>query len=153
MYAFITGLIVRRQFAHLSSGDWRKPFRFFRKDAVLRFPGDHELGGEFRGREQIGAWFDRGWSLFSFDFTVEDVVVSGGPWNMRVGTRWRNVLRTHDGAEYRYGGMQYARFRWFRIVEDELYEDTQTVAQALRHAREIPDAAGTAAAVRSPHDH
>ncbi|HEV2814285.1 MAG TPA: nuclear transport factor 2 family protein [Solirubrobacteraceae bacterium] len=134
MYAFIVGLIVRRQFAHLSSGDWRKPLRFFAPDAVLRFPGDNELGGEYHGRDAIAAWFDRGWSKFGFDFTVEDVVVSGGPWNMRVGTRWHNTLRAEDGELFRYRGMQYARFRWGRLVEDELYEDTQVVTRALEHA-------------------
>lgn len=137
MYALLVGLIVRRQFAHLSAGRWRKPFRFFAEDAVLRFPGDHMLGGEFHGRAAIADWFDRGWSRFGFDFTVEDVVVSGGPWNMRVGTRWRNVLRAHDGTEFRYRGMQYARFRWGRIVEDELYEDTQVLARALDHAEAV----------------
>ena len=134
MYAFLVGLIVRRQFHHLSTGDWRKPFRFYAPDAVLRFPGANELGGEYHGREAIAAWFDRGWSKFGFAFTVEDVVVSGGPWNMRVGTRWHNVLTTKDGTEFRYRGMQYARFRWGRLVEDELYEDTQIVTRALDHA-------------------
>jgi ketosteroid isomerase-like protein len=152
MLSWVLGLIVRRQFAHLSAGDWRKPFRFFAEDAVLRFPGDHELGGEFHGRAAIGDWFDRGWSLFGFDFTVEDVVATGWPWNLRVATRWHNVLSTQDGAVFRYRGMQYARFRWGRVVEDELYEDTQTVARALEHARATAarPTAGTSAPAPAP---
>ncbi len=152
MYAFIVGLIVRRQFAHLSNGDWRKPVRFFARDALLRFPGDNELGREYHGREEVATFFDRAWSLFGFDFTIEDVVVSGWPWNMRVGTRWHNVLTAKDGTEYRYRGMQYARFRWGRVVEDELYEDTQIVTGALEHARAIEarPTAGTSAPAPAP---
>ncbi|HEX8120235.1 MAG TPA: nuclear transport factor 2 family protein [Solirubrobacteraceae bacterium] len=152
MYSWVVALIVRRQFGHLSAGDWRKPFRVFAPDAVLRFPGDTELSGEFRGRPAIAKWFDTGWSLFGFDFTVEDVVAKGWPWDMRVATRWHNVLTAHDGTVYRYRGMQYARFRWGRVVEDELYEDTQTIARALEHARAIEarPTAGTSAPAPAP---
>src|SRR5215213_613461 len=152
MYSWLVGLIVRRQFAHLSKGDWRKPFRFFTEDAVLRFPGDNELSGEYRGRAAIAAWFDRGWSLFGFDFTVEDVIAKGPPWDMRVATRWRNNLTASDGAVYHYRGMQYARFRWGRVLEDELYEDTQTVTRALEHARATAGrpTAGTSAPAPAP---
>ena len=152
MYAFLVGQIVRRQFAHLSRGDWEKPFAKFTEEAVLRFPGDHELAGEFRGREAIRDWFARGWSLFGFDFTVEDVVVSGPPWDMRAATRWSNDLRTSDGELFRNRGMQYLRLRWGRVVEDELYEDTQTLARAIAHARarEARPTAGTSAPAPAP---
>ena len=134
MYAWVVGQVMRRQFGHLSAGDWRKPFRLFARDAVLRFPGDHPMAGEFRGRDAIAGWFDRGWSLFDFAFTIEDVAVAGPPWNMRIVTRWRNDLRAkRDGKLFPNRGMQYLRIRFGRVVEDELYEDTQLVARALEH--------------------
>ncbi len=134
MYAFVVGRIVRRQFARLSSGDWQKPVSMFAKDSVLRFPGDHALAGEYRGREEIRGWFSRTWALFDMDFTVDDVTVAGPPWDLRVATRWRNRPRTSDGRAFPNRGMQYLRLRWGRIVDDELYEDTQVLAEAVAHA-------------------
>jgi ketosteroid isomerase-like protein len=152
VYSWLVGLIIRRQFAHLSKGDWRKPLRFFAADAVLRFPGESELAGEYRGKEAIRRWFDRGWSLFGFDFTVEDVIAKGPPWDMRVATRWNNDLRTPDGAIFHYRGMQYARLRWGRVLEDELYEDVQVLARAFEHLRptEARPTAGTSAPAPAP---
>jgi ketosteroid isomerase-like protein len=120
----------------------------FARDALLRFPGDHALGGEYRGRDAIAAWFDKGWSMFDFDFTVEDVAVAGPPWNMRIATRWRNDLRTKDGQAFPNRGMQYIRLRFGRVIEDELYEDTQNLARAIATA-ERPTA-GTSAPAPAP---
>lgn len=155
MYAWLVGRVIRRQFGHLSAGDWRTPVRRFAPDAVLRFPGDHALAGEFRGRAAIEGWFGRAWSLFDMDFTVDDVVVSGPPWDIRIATRWRNAPRTADGRVFPNRGMQYARIRFGRVVEDELYEDTQVLAEAVAHAAsqgDFPDVPGSGAGLRSPHD-
>ncbi len=146
MYAWVVGKVIRRQFAHLSAGNWRVPFGRFAPDAVLRFPGDHALAGEFHGREAIANWFDRAWSLFEMDFTVDDVVVSGPPWDMRVATRWRNDPRTADGRVFPNRGMQYARIRFGRVIEDDLYEDTQVLEDAVAHAEQL---AATAARPRA----
>jgi ketosteroid isomerase-like protein len=137
MYSRLVGLVIRRQFAHLSAGHWHRPFARFAADAVLRFPGDHELAGEFRGRAAIRDWFDRAWTLFEMDFTVDDVVASGPPWNLRVATRWSNEPRTADGRVFPNRGMQYVRIRFGRVVEDDLYEDTQVLAEAVLHARSL----------------
>ncbi len=106
----------------------------FARESVLRFPGDHALAGEFHGREAIHGWFARAWSLFEMDFIVDDVVVGGPPWDMRVASRWRNSPRTSDGRVFPNRGMQYMRIRFGRVVEDELYEDSQVLAQAVAHA-------------------
>ena len=55
MYAWGMGLVVRRAFADLSAGRWQRPFRRFARDAVLRFPGDHVLGGSSAGARRSGA--------------------------------------------------------------------------------------------------
>jgi ketosteroid isomerase-like protein len=150
MYAWVMGKVMRRQFAHLSAGDWRAPFRRFAPHAVLRFPGDHALAGDFHGRDAIERWFDRAWTLFDMDFTVDDVLVSGPPWDMRVATRWRAAPRTADGRVFRNRGMQYARIRFGRVVEDDLYEDTQVVADAVAHAEALATGARPRAGTSAP---
>ncbi|HEV2999498.1 MAG TPA: nuclear transport factor 2 family protein [Solirubrobacteraceae bacterium] len=144
MYAWAVGRVIRRQFARLSAGDWRRPFARFGSDAVLRFPGDHGLAGEFRGRPAIRDWFERTWSLFDMAFTVDAVAVAGPPWDMEVSVRWRNQPRTGDGRVFPNRGMSFIRVRWGRVVEDELYEDTQVLADAVAHAEILAAARATA---------
>jgi ketosteroid isomerase-like protein len=134
--AWITGKMVRRTFAAWSAGDWRAPVRMFSRNAVFVFSGhDHELAGERRGHEAIEAWFRRATELVAFDFTVHDVVVSGWPWNMRIAVRFTNhaTIRA-DGTRFVNPGMQYARLRWGRVVEDRIYDDTAVVGDAVRRA-------------------
>jgi ketosteroid isomerase-like protein len=133
MYAWAMGLVIRRAFADLSAGRLQRPFRMFARDAVLRFPGDHVLGGEFRGRAEIRGWFERAWGMLDVKLDVQDVVVSGWPWRTRVATRFTGRITTSDGKVFHNRGMQYARLRWGRVVEDELYEDTQVLAAATAH--------------------
>ncbi len=54
------------------------------------------------------------------------------PWNTVIATRFSIQASLRDGRLYRNAGMQYARLRWGRIVEDHIYEDTQTLAWELQ---------------------
>jgi hypothetical protein len=72
----------------MSAGDHMAAARMFTDDGCFRFPGSHELGGDYRGK-----------------------------------------------AANR--GMQYVRLAWGKIVEDEIYEDTETVASEVAHAHAL----------------
>ncbi|HEX8207925.1 MAG TPA: nuclear transport factor 2 family protein [Solirubrobacteraceae bacterium] len=154
MYSWLVGRVVRRQFAHLSTGEWRTPFAKFARDAVLRFPGDNPGAGEHRGRDEIAAFFDRTWSAFAMDFTVDAVAVTGPPWDMRALVRWRNVARAADGRAFPNRGMSFIRIRRGRVVEDEIYQDTQVVAEGFAHVERLATAArpttGTSAPAPAP---
>lgn len=141
MYRWVVQKIVRRTFAQMSAGDHQAPVRMFREDGCFRFPGSHALGGEYSGRPAVEGWFRQAWSMFDFDFQVLDVVVSGMPWNTRVGTRFNVVVTAADGETFANRGMQYVRLSWGRIVEDEIYEDTETVAREVAHAEGLAVAA------------
>jgi ketosteroid isomerase-like protein len=134
VYAWAAGLFIRRAFAQLSVGRWEPSFRRFAHDALLRFPGDHALGGEFRGRAEIRAWFERAWGMFEIRIDVQDVVVSGWPGRQRVATRFTGRITAADGRVFHTRGMQFLRLRWGRVLEEELYEDTQVLAAATAHA-------------------
>jgi ketosteroid isomerase-like protein len=134
MYSMIVRRIVRATFAKMSAGDHMAAARMFADDGCFRFPGSHELGGDYRGKAEVQGWFERAWSMFDFDFEVLDVVVSGAPWNTRVGTRFNVVVTASDGTRFSNRGMQYVRLAWGKIVEDEIYEDTETVTNEVAHA-------------------
>ena len=101
-------------------------------DVYFRFPGSHELAIETRSNEEIRRWFER---LFrrvpSLRFDVDDVVVAGPPWDMRLCTRYRARTESATGTFALYEGMQYARLRWGKVTCEEFFPDTQSFADYL----------------------
>jgi ketosteroid isomerase-like protein len=138
VYAWMIRRFVRGRFAAMSRGDTAAVLRLFADDACFRYGGRHALGGEYRGKPEISKWFARAWGLFRIEFELHDVVVAGPPWNTRVATRFTARVTAADGRRFLNHGMQYARIRWGRVREDQVYPDTQLVADAVQHARGIP---------------
>lgn len=147
MYKTIVASQVRKTYARISAGELDVD-AIFARDAVFQMAGDHHLGGERRGHDEIRAWFEEVFRLFP-DLKLEpvEVVVSGWPWNTRVATRFR-VSATLDGGErYENEGMQFLRLRWAKAVEDRLFEDTQVLDEAIeRQLAAQPNRAATASA-------
>jgi ketosteroid isomerase-like protein len=139
MYAMIVERIVRNGFRQLSSGHPAAVLKLFAEDAELRFPGQHALGGHWRGRVAITAWFERLLhTLPGIRFDIHDVHVRGMPWNTRVLTRFTDTVPMTDGPPVVNHGVQYLKLRWGRITEDVLYLDTQVVADAcVRAGRQV----------------
>lgn len=101
----------------------------FAADAHFVFPGRHSFAADLRDPEQIRAWFERFVGLGPH-FVIKDVIASGPPWNMRIGVRFSDRIALPDGGDYRNEGMQYAQLRWGRIYLDQIFLDTQAVADA-----------------------
>lgn len=125
MYSRMVGLITRRRWRQLNAREVDAiPYA---GGARFQFPGDHELAAECSSRAEIERWFGRLFErLPDLRFAVEDVVVSGPPWNLRVCTRYR----AHSEA-VSWRGAQFARIRWGRITEEVVYPDTQALARGL----------------------
>jgi ketosteroid isomerase-like protein len=134
MYAWVIGRIVRWGFGNLTRGTWQRPFRLFADDIHFVFAGDHALACELHRKADVRAWFERVWPMFDMNFEVHDVLVRGWLRETRISTRFTNRMKARDGTEFKNEGMQYARLRWGRVVEDLLYEDTQMLARAVAHA-------------------
>jgi ketosteroid isomerase-like protein len=132
MYRMIVRSIAAKAYRHLSDGDYEAVVGSFAADAVFCFAGHHALGGEISGVDLVRQWFQRLFRLFP-DFRLEPqaIVVSGPPWNTVVATRFVVSASLPDGRPYTNEGMQFLRLRWGRAVEDRLYEDTQTLVEAL----------------------
>ncbi len=132
MYHAIIKRLVRRGYEHISRGEFEPVTKLFTSSAVFRFSGDHAMGGERRGPDEVRAWFEFVGRLFR-DFRLEplEIVVDGWPWNTCVAVRFRVHATLPDGAAYGNEGMQFLRLRWGRAVEDFLYEDTQKLAKEL----------------------
>jgi ketosteroid isomerase-like protein len=129
MYAWLVGIAIRRGFRRLNAGDPSGALGRFAPDAHFFFPGRHSWAADLRDPDQIRAWFQRFVALCPH-FEIADVIVSGPPWNMRVGVRFSDRIALSGGGEYRNEGMQYVRIRWGRVRLDRIFLDTQELAAA-----------------------
>jgi ketosteroid isomerase-like protein len=135
MYKALIRRQVRKAYGNLRAGDYDKVVDRFGPDSIFCMEGDHPLGGENRGREAIRDWFRRAWELFP-DLRLEphEILVNGGPWNIRVATHFTVTASLPDGSTYRNEGMQFLKLRGPSVVEDRLYEDTKVLAEAIETA-------------------
>lgn len=140
MYKTIVASQVRKAYRHISAGEFDRVLKNFHPDMRFQMMGDHHLGGERRGIDEARAWFAEVGRLFP-DLKLEplSVVVSGGPWNTRVATRFRVSSSLEGGGHYENEGMQFLRLRWGRAIEDRLFEDTQVLDDAIEHQRAATD--------------
>jgi ketosteroid isomerase-like protein len=125
MLSWIALRIVGRAMASLRAGDYRPALRMYADDIVFRFPGDSSWAGEYRGKREVETWMRRfvDAGLQSFP---DEAVVKGPLWRMTLCVRGHIYLRSPEGEtvyENRY--VIWARMSWWRMVEEELYEDTQ----------------------------
>jgi ketosteroid isomerase-like protein len=105
---------------------------------VFSFAGPAPLGGERTGVEAVREWFQRLFSYFpGIQFTVQQVIVQGWPWNTLVATRLSIAAPRADGSVYRNEAMQFLRLRWGKVVEDRLHEDTYKLANELQERQEL----------------
>jgi len=146
MYKTLVRSKVRRTFAQISSGNYDKVLKAFGTSSVFCFYGDHALGGDLRGTDGVRAWFERVYRLLP-GMTIEPVriAVNGWPWNTLLATRFSVRAQLPDGSEYRNEGMQYARLRWRKVIEDCLFEDTQVLVDALARVATLGHEEATAA--------
>jgi ketosteroid isomerase-like protein len=132
--------LTRRGIDRLNAGDPELLLRLARPDAVLAFPGANSWAAMFRPVEKgrvihpthrgvdecrafAARFVDEG-----IQFVIEDILVNGPPWNMRVAIRAHDYLPGPDGDEYNNRAVAFLELRWLRLVSWEDYEDTERVA-------------------------
>lgn len=79
-----------------------------------------------RGIEECRAFADR-FVAEGLQLTIEDILVNGGPWNLRVAVRAHDHRPGPDGDDYANRVVAYLELRWGRLVSWEDYEDTERI--------------------------
>jgi len=140
MYKLIVRRNVRKAFAGLSRGDYEPVVRKFGPGSRFVFAGDHALGGERMGQDEVREWFRDMLGRFpGIRIEPVDVLVNGWPWRTVVASHLVITTTLPDGSPYRNEGMQLLRLRWGRVVEDLIFEDTLALDAVLRRfARREP---------------
>lgn len=141
MYKAAVRAMVRHTLNRLNAGDPSLVLRMAAPDAELIFPGDNSWSTMFRpavkdrqphvthrGRDECAAFAQR-FVDNGLQFQVEDIVVNGPPWNLRVAVRAHDYIEGPDGTDaYNNRVMAWMEMRWGRLVRWEDYEDTERSA-------------------------
>jgi hypothetical protein len=125
--------VLRHNEHALNSGDPGPTLRLEATDVHFRFPGTSSWAADLRGRDQVGVWLND-MVAAGVQHRYDEVVVTGYPWRTTV------ALRGHDWIDDAAGKRVYANryviwgtLKWARLIEYEVYEDTEKALELDRH--------------------
>jgi len=141
MYKAAVRALIRHSISRLNDGDPAPLLRLASADAELAFPGDNTWAAMHRpvvkGRRRhvthqgveecrtfAGRFVNEG-----VQFEIEDILVNGPPWNLRIALRVNDFITGPYGEDiYNNRAVAFLELRWGRLVRWEDYEDTERVA-------------------------
>ena len=142
MYKASVRALMRHSINRLNAGDPSLLLKLAAPDAELAFPGDNSWATMYRpvtkGRQRHathrGLDECRGFAQRFIDegiqFEIEDILVNGPPWHMRIALRVRDFAPGSDGNDqYNNRAVAFLEVRWGRLIRWEDYEDTERVAE------------------------
>lgn len=98
----------------------------------FRFVAPPPLGVELRGQEAFAAWFELLFSYFpDLNFELTNVRVSGWPWKTHAVVRLDITTTLADGSQYANEAVQVLTIRWGKLAEDDVFEDTAKLMDAI----------------------
>lgn len=130
MLSWLAKQIITRVMARTRAGDIRPTLMLDSEDVRFVFPGDNSWSGTFNGKAEHRRWLER---LVRVGVKTEpdEVVAAGLPWNTTVCIRGRSWLDSPEGERiYENRFVVWGKLRWGKLVDYEVYEDTQK-AKAL----------------------
>ena len=127
MYHAIVKRRLLRSFAALNRGDYAAITKQFAPQAVHWFSGtEHPLAGTRHTSAAIHAWYVRLKQLMpDLQFDIEHVAVSGWPWDTVAMLSWSDTLHDREGKAYANRGVHLIRLQWGRVVELQVFCDTE----------------------------
>jgi ketosteroid isomerase-like protein len=142
VYKATVRALIRRSIARLNQGDPSMMVKMAAPDVELIFSGDNSWSTMYRpvvksrerfvthrGIEEARGFGDR-FVAEGIQFAIEDILVNGPPWNMRVAVRANDYIPGPDGRDvYNNRFVDFFEIRWGRIIRLETFEDTERVAE------------------------
>ena len=108
--------------AKFADGDCDLVLKLMADDVRFVFPGTSAFAADITGKAEIARWLHR-FVAMRPNYEILDVMVSGPPWNTRVGVRMRDQI----GDDYSNEGMHYLLMRWGKVYYDRVFVDTEAV--------------------------
>ena len=109
--------------AKFAEGDCELVLKLMADDVRFVFPGTSAFAADITGKAEIERWLRRFVAMHP-RYEILDIMVSGPPWNTRVGVRMRDRI----GEDYSNEGMHYLLMRWGKVVYDRVFIDTEAVS-------------------------
>ena len=133
VYSLIVKKEIRRSFDHVNNQRWDDAAKGLTPNAYHWVAGDHALGGERHGKQSVKQWFERMGRVFpKLHIDIEQVEVTGRPWNTTVFVKWRATARLLDGqSSYVNRGVHVFKLRWGKVYSIEEYFDSQAAERSL----------------------
>ncbi len=142
MYKAMVRALMRSSVGRLNRGDYTLMLKMAHPDFELAFPGENSWATMIRptvkGRErhvthrgiEEGTRFAERFVAKGVQFEIEDILVNGPPWNMRIAVRAQSFVPGPTGQpdDYNNRAMLLLDVVWGRLVRWEDYEDTERVA-------------------------
>jgi ketosteroid isomerase-like protein len=122
MYRRPVAAFVRFAYDKAIAGDDSIMMRATHPEVSFHFPGTSSFGASLVGREALSQWLSRFRSMEP-KFEIDDVAVSGAPWNLTVAVRFHDSI----GDSYRNEGVEWLRIRRGRVRSLEVFLDTQRI--------------------------
>jgi ketosteroid isomerase-like protein len=106
------------------AGDIRPQLLLYAPDISFTFPGDNSWSGTYKGKPEVERWLRR-FARVGIQAFPDEVIATGLPWNTTVCIRAHDYLRSPQGETvYENRFVIWARLRWGRVKQYEVYEDT-----------------------------
>ena len=129
MYGWAVRTLSKRAFRRLGEGDAGFAASLLADDVVFHFPGRNPFTADHRSKEESRRWLDR-FAHFRPQFVIRDVVAAGPPWRVRACVRFTDTIGDpREGTPYVNHGVCWSELRWGRVVRQEVFLDTQAVAE------------------------
>jgi ketosteroid isomerase-like protein len=162
MYKAAARRLIRRNICLLNRGHYAPALAMFATDADFTFPGqnswsrqhriptpDRTATATHRGRPEIETLLRR-YVRDRIQMEVEDILVNGPPWNMRVAVQVRHWIPGADDDVSMNRAVLVVRMAWGRIRSQENYEDTERVSSLERGYSVVPVGSPGTSNVRAP---
>jgi ketosteroid isomerase-like protein len=132
LYSYIVKKKIRQTFDHVNQHHWDETVRDVAPKIHHRVSGVHALGGERHGKEALRGWFTRlGSVLPNLKIRVNNVWVTGWPWNTKVFVEWDGTATLLNGDAYINRGLHVFTLRWGKVHALEEFQDSQEAARGL----------------------
>jgi len=132
MYHRIVESKVRSIFEQINAGNYEIMLKGLAPEFEYVFYGDHALGGRRTTQASMRMWWQRAFRLMpDIQFDLDEVLVTGWPWNTRIATSELVHGQLSDGSHYENHVHQLIHMKWGRVTRMRTSEDTQALVRAL----------------------
>ncbi|MCU0432644.1 MAG: nuclear transport factor 2 family protein [Bacteroidia bacterium] len=132
MYRYIIKQIILGKFRNEGEGNIDALLNGFAENFIHISNGNNALGGSRTTRESAKRWFERLLNLLpGFRLNIQNIRVSGYPWNTSVTVEWSLQAQPASGS-FTSDGVHILTLVWGKVVSLHTYLDTQKTSELLQ---------------------